>query len=285
MEQDLSIYFDRIIDILINNFRRINLCNATTLSSQGWSYNKDCFRDFEICFFIAGSTGMQCGDVKDTVKTGEIFILDNSCSIKCGDGNFTYLTMVFSMDWDTEKNPYDQIRNLFSNIIGKHAGLNSKKLDYLYKSLISEYLGKNPYYDVDAKLLLIQIMVEISRSYKSVKDAGDDINYSKYSKLSWEIASYISENLENKITLSELSSKYRLNPRYLNRIFKSVTGLPVVRYQLNLKINTAKKMLMTSSNTITDISNVLNFPTSQYFSHVFKKLTGRTPGEYRKNPV
>lgn len=279
--QNAAEYLDKIIDVLINNINCITIPLATSLSNTGWSYETGIGKDFEICFFISGSTKMKCKDIESEVKAGEVFIFDSSESIKSNDGNFTFLTFIFNLDSAIDNKLYEEIKSYFSYIIGKHDILNVKALDFLYKSLISEYLHKNHRYELNMKLLLIQILVEISKP-KIKGDSSQFFENSKYSKLSWEIASYISENLDSKISLSDLGEKYKLNPRYLNRIFKSVTGLPIIQYRQQLKIDKARKMLKTSANTISDISADLDFSTSQYFSYIFKKITGQTPRDYRK---
>ena len=52
-----------------------------------------------------------------------------------------------------------------------------------------------------------------------------------------------------------------------------------------LKIEEAKKLLSSTSISITNISNALNFSDSRYFNHTFKKYVNSTPSAYRQQAL
>jgi AraC-like DNA-binding protein len=56
----------------------------------------------------------------------------------------------------------------------------------------------------------------------------------------------------------------------------------IIQYMLDMKINTAKKLLEESSMSINEISEVLNFDTPAYFCRFFKNKTKFYPGEFRR---
>jgi AraC-like DNA-binding protein len=97
------------------------------------------------------------------------------------------------------------------------------------------------------------------------------------------IISFLYENMHRNITLEEISVKYGLNPRYLNLIFKNITGYPIFQYLQQLKVEKAKRLLVTTSLKLIDIAAELNLGSSQYLNFIFKKVTGITPLEYRIN--
>ena len=93
------------------------------------------------------------------------------------------------------------------------------------------------------------------------------------------------------LPLSELSAKQAaedLNISYsqLNRISAEVTGLPFKQYVLHLKLEAAADMLLTNpSKKISDIAASVGFDDVHYFSRIFRKKTGESSMEYRKNRV
>ena len=92
---------------------------------------------------------------------------------------------------------------------------------------------------------------------------------------------YIHENLHSRITLEELAELAALHPSYLSRLFKKETGVSVSEYIQQLKIDTAKNMLLYSDFTPAKIASVLAFPDQSYFTQVFKKYTGFTPRKFQ----
>lgn len=72
---------------------------------------------------------------------------------------------------------------------------------------------------------------------------------------------------------------------HLSRIFSSVTGLTIEKYYIRLKMEKAKEMLVQDELGLSDIAWQLGYGSQQTFNTQFKKETGKTPGEYKINPV
>ncbi len=87
--------------------------------------------------------------------------------------------------------------------------------------------------------------------------------------------------IKRKITVSELSRSCNVSPSYLKTIFKKYNGLGIHEYILKIKINYAKRML-TEGKTVTEIAEELGFTTQNYLSTVFKRETGMSASEYKK---
>lgn len=92
---------------------------------------------------------------------------------------------------------------------------------------------------------------------------------------------YMHDNLHSRITIEELAEHVGLNSSYLSRLFKKETGVSVSEYIQQLKVDTAKNMLLYSDFTPARISSVLAFPDQSYFTQVFKKYAGVTPMKFR----
>ncbi len=92
---------------------------------------------------------------------------------------------------------------------------------------------------------------------------------------------YIYEHLHKRITIEMLANHVDLTPSYLSRLFKKEIGTSVSGYIQTQKIETAKNMLIYSEYSLSEISSTLAFPNQSYFTEIFKKKTGLTPGEYR----
>ncbi|MEN6314849.1 MAG: PocR ligand-binding domain-containing protein [Clostridiaceae bacterium] len=94
---------------------------------------------------------------------------------------------------------------------------------------------------------------------------------------------YIKRNFSKRITLEEVAGQVYLNPSYFSKIFKSEMNTTFVSYVNKIRINAAKNLLSDISIPLTDISCMVGFEDQSYFTKVFKKATGVTPGKYRES--
>ena len=98
-----------------------------------------------------------------------------------------------------------------------------------------------------------------------------------------EIARYISENYKNEITLSEAAAMAYMEETYFSKKFKKLTGFGFKEYLIYTRIKAAQKMLWQTDVSVTEISDVCGFSSSNYFGDVFRRYVGMSPSEYRKN--
>ena len=99
------------------------------------------------------------------------------------------------------------------------------------------------------------------------------------------IKKYIAEHISEDLNRSELASLVYLSPDYLSHMFREKTGESVTSYILDERIKKAKELLLLSQNSISDIALMSGFPNISYFSRQFKKVSGKTPQEFRKERV
>lgn len=91
---------------------------------------------------------------------------------------------------------------------------------------------------------------------------------------------HIRRRLFEPCTLRDLARDIRVTPNYLSSLFKKETGLTLTRYIQNLKIEEAKRMMLSREHRLGDIADMLGFTSLSYFSRVFKNLNLCCPREY-----
>ncbi|MDD2375470.1 MAG: AraC family transcriptional regulator [Eubacteriales bacterium] len=94
---------------------------------------------------------------------------------------------------------------------------------------------------------------------------------------------YIQNNICKKLSLQELASYVNMTKTYYSRIFSKEIKMTVTEYITKRKIEEAKKLLQYSDLSLTDVSDRLSFSSQNYFQNIFRRYTGITPGEYRRN--
>ena len=93
---------------------------------------------------------------------------------------------------------------------------------------------------------------------------------------------YIKKNYMLPITLEDVAKHVYLNPSYFSRIFRNEMKCTFVSYVNKIRINAGKSLLADTSLPLTDISSMVGFEDQSYFTKVFKKITGETPGRFRE---
>lgn len=104
---------------------------------------------------------------------------------------------------------------------------------------------------------------------------------SHVSKQIQDSCNYIQVHSAKKLNISDIAAQVGYAEYYFSKKFKKEMGISVKDYIKQAKINRAKIMLKTETASIQDISETLNFCSQSYFSDVFHKYTGMTPGEYK----
>jgi AraC-like DNA-binding protein/ligand-binding sensor protein len=97
-----------------------------------------------------------------------------------------------------------------------------------------------------------------------------------------KVMEYVNANYMKRITLNDISEHVSFSVSYLSRIFKEEKGISLSSYINEVRIRNAKSMLLTSDMPLSSLTYCCGFDDQSYFSKVFKKLTGTTPGKYRE---
>lgn len=96
-----------------------------------------------------------------------------------------------------------------------------------------------------------------------------------------EIILYLHENYGGNITNSRLAELFHYHPNYINSLIRAKTGMSLHRYLLNIRVSQAVTLLETTCLSVTQIAQEVGFCDVSYFSNYFKKVTGRSPKEFR----
>ena len=95
--------------------------------------------------------------------------------------------------------------------------------------------------------------------------------------------SYIQEHAAEKISLEQIASSAVVSTRECLRCFKRGMDETPYEYLMEYRIGIARRMLRQSNASVLDIANESGFSNGAYFAKIFKRSTGKTPLQYRKN--
>ena len=121
--------------------------------------------------------------------------------------------------------------------------------------------------------LILLLSWDIQNSFNSVLKVDHPITAAT--------VEYINNNIEAKISLSDVAKNCNVSKRYLTEIFKKHINVTVNVYINITKIKKTIEYIYDSDESLTDIAYRLNFGSVQYFSAVFKKYAGVAPREFK----
>ena len=97
------------------------------------------------------------------------------------------------------------------------------------------------------------------------------------------ITRYLQEHLAEEMSLSILAEQFYLSPQYISQLFKSEIGVGFLAYLTNIRMEKAKKLLLSTSLPIANVAEQSGYGDYRVFTKVFKKAEGITPSQYRRD--
>lgn len=190
---------------------------------------------------------------------------------------------VCSTHWSVAENfrqMFPSIHLKTDRLITDEKGLYTNGGAYSFLNLVLYLIEK--YYDRPTAIYCSKVFqIEIDRSTQS-----EFIIFNGQKKHSDEIVkqaqTYIEKNIEEKITIETLSSKFNVGRRNFDRRFMKATGNTPIEYAQRVKIEMAKKSLETSRKTINEVMYQVGYADVKAFREVFRKYTGLSPLEYKE---
>ena len=133
------------------------------------------------------------------------------------------------------------------------------------------------------KTYLEQLLIFLIRG---ITKTGEAIIFpskeSLQSHLVGSLKAYIDERVEGVVHIADLCEEFCYSKSYLSRVFAEQTGESIAAYMVRAKIKRAKQLIRENTMNFSQISAQLSFESPQYFSRVFRRVTGMTPSEFKR---
>ncbi|MDK2829384.1 MAG: hypothetical protein PWP67_2204 [Clostridium butyricum] len=85
----------------------------------------------------------------------------------------------------------------------------------------------------------------------------------------------------NNISLDDMSRNMYLSSVYISKVFKEKTGESPINYLINLRLEKAKDLLLSTESPVKVIAQAVGYTDAYYFSKLFKKYYGYSPCKFR----
>lgn len=154
-----------------------------------------------------------------------------------------------------------------------------EQFSYLFRKMDEEYTGKKTDKEKVLKSYLNILLVEINRGYvplnEQVADKHSQMIVQKFEHL-------INEKFKVMKGVKDYAARLCITPNYLNAVCTKVTGKSAGEHIRERIMLEAKRLLLHSDNTVSEIASELNFDDNSYFCRFFKKYAMITPEQFRK---
>lgn len=127
------------------------------------------------------------------------------------------------------------------------------------------------------RLALELPMRPVPRSTRSHMATITDVGLSKVEQM----ACFVARNYTDKLTVTKISELVKLHPNYAMSLFQKAFGMSLVTYLTRHRISHAQRMLVTTSQTTTEIALQSGFQSLSRFNEAFRRESGCAPREYR----
>jgi AraC family transcriptional regulator len=97
-----------------------------------------------------------------------------------------------------------------------------------------------------------------------------------------QITNWMAENFAEEFHLDRLAARAGLSKFYFNRLFKSAMGVSPSRYQINLRMDEARRLLRETKKSALEIALEVGYANPSHFAQLFKRETGLSPSDYRQ---
>jgi AraC-like DNA-binding protein len=135
-----------------------------------------------------------------------------------------------------------------------------------------DFLGQ-----LESQYLATGLILSVLQGYsRKSSDSADEPEF-----LNW-IISFMSLRLSEPLSVSDMAARAGLSASRFSQVFRDHFGRPPHQFLLHLRIQRAQDLLRHTSLTMREISAQCGFSDVHHFAKTFKRLSGQTPGSYRR---
>lgn len=154
----------------------------------------------------------------------------------------------------------------------------SRFLYYINKLTTSDGYGQ----DIYDRSVFCELMIFLNSAYQNREQEAPQtspklVNHTQVD----DILSYINQNIQNQIKISDLSAYFFLSESYLCRVFKLATGITINKY-INARRITIAKSLLTDGENVFQVCEKCGFNDYSNFVRSFTKAVGISPKKYAR---
>jgi len=153
---------------------------------------------------------------------------------------------------------------------------NAQTIEKLLEKVASFFTYTNSTYKLEQQILFHQILLQLATQNKSSTTA-------QVVKIAEETIQFLEQHVKEDVTYRMLSQHLHLSSAYITRCMKKTYGCTPLEYLQQIRMDTARNLLESTTYTMDEVARFCGFNTLSYFSKTFAQIHGISPLKYRKS--
>lgn len=92
---------------------------------------------------------------------------------------------------------------------------------------------------------------------------------------------FLDHNYHKDLSLNDVADVVHVSPSYLSRVFSRELGVPFKKYLIDLRLDQAKRLLLSTNKLIGEVALAVGYQDTSYFCRIFKQREGCSPNQFR----
>jgi AraC-like DNA-binding protein len=239
----------------------------------GYDIRRDTFPHLLLVYVRSGEMILDYENRHYVLKAGEVFLID--CQFPhhyCSRESLEF--MYFHFDG---VNSHEFCRHLIKqNGSPVFKTAQNKKVEKLIHDTVTRMLNNQTVTEAECSNIIYTAICCLAYQ--------NDLPLAESSPVS-EAIRYIRNHADRQLSLNEIAGHVSLSPFYFARLFKEETGVPPLEYAINIRMEMAKTLLKTTTDSIEKIAYTIGYGSSTSFSNAFSQHVGTSPRQFRKLPI
>lgn len=239
--------------------------------------------EFEVLRVLRGRLVLYLNNEVYDMRAGDVIFIPSGTLHRGEPTDCAYDCAVFDLRIASGYNAA-KISELISPIISSDA-----EVEYICRaavecatSLLDTVAEGEPYFEIKSASLVSDLLFRLYSSGAVRQSHAEDKRISHRRALMTLLIDKIERECTGRITLADLAEIVGMNEKYLCRFFKSFTGQTPIDYINRLRIDRACYEMTVNKMTVTNAAYECGFNELSYFSKIFKKYKGVSPGQYKQ---
>lgn len=236
-----------------------------------WARREKPLANFDLFYVWSGEGELVLNDVAYKIGKGSCFLFrpgDYTSATHNPQKPLVLTYIHFDIEGDVHQIP-DRYRVIHDTL----------DFEYLLARYVRLFLEKTYAADIEAQLILKQMMIHIIR--EDLTEPVERKVSNQISEVIHEISNYIRQNPGITHRVEDLAKRAQLSPRYFSIKFKELIGTSVQTYIIRTRIERAEHLLHHAGMNVTEVADALGYRDIFFFSRQFKQYTGKSPSEIR----
>lgn len=249
---------------------------------------------YELVFVLAGSCRHTLNGKNFIMNKGDYILLNNTSRHSyqsIGDEELAIVNCLFYPSFVEYSIPdnadvYTLLENyhfrlkreLFvQNPVGTVFSDSNGEIEKLLTVMNNEFINKDAGYLELIRGSLIQLLIIAMRNiYTDIKvsNADDTIQ---------NVLEYINMNYMKELTLKDICARFNYSLPYMSSKFKRYAGISFMEYLQKIRVENSMKLLSDTRQSVSEIARFVGYKDIKSYYKVFKKYSGKTPADFRKN--